>query len=52
MRYIIIAITLITTLNLKAQKTDNHFVLEEGKVSRIKIYETRKTKKDTGKNGF
>lgn len=43
MKYIIIAIILITTFSLKAQ---DHFVLEEGKVSWQKVYETKKSKED------
>tara|TARA_B100000809_G_scaffold139329_2_gene136966 strand:- start:9283 stop:9804 length:522 start_codon:yes stop_codon:yes gene_type:complete len=43
MKYIIIAITLITTLNLSAQ---DNFVLTEGKVTWQKVYETKKSKEE------
>jgi hypothetical protein len=43
MKYIIITITLITTLSLSAQE---NFALNEGKVSWIKVYETKKSKED------
>ncbi len=43
MKYIIITIALITSINLTAQ---DHFILEEGKVIWQKIYETKKSKED------
>ena len=43
MKYLIIVITLITSLSLSAQ---DYFVLEEGKVSWQKVYETKKSKED------
>ena len=43
MKYIIIAITLIITLNLSAQDS---FVLNEGKVTWQKLYETKKSKEE------
>ncbi len=41
MKYIIIAIAFITTLNLSAQ---DNFSLTEGKVTWQKVYETKKSK--------
>ncbi|PCJ25380.1 MAG: hypothetical protein COA97_07765 [Flavobacteriales bacterium] len=46
MKYLLITLTLITTLSLNAQKSNDHFVLEEGKVSWQKVYETKKTKEE------
>ena len=43
MKHLLIAVTLITTISLSAQ---NHFVLNEGKVSWVKVYETKKSKED------
>ncbi|MBL4592587.1 MAG: hypothetical protein JKX68_02095 [Flavobacteriales bacterium] len=43
MKHLLIAITLITSLSLKAQ---DNFVLNEGKVSWIKVYETKKSKEE------
>ncbi len=43
MKYIIIAIAFITTLNLSAQ---DNFSLTEGKVTWQKVYETKKSKED------
>ena len=43
MRYLILLITLITTLSLSAQ---DNFVLDEGKVSWQKVYETKKSKEE------
>jgi hypothetical protein len=43
MKYIIIAIALITTLNLTAQ---DNFFLDQGKVSWVKVYETKKSKEE------
>lgn len=43
MKYIIIAISLITTLTLSAQ---DNFVLTEGEVSWEKVYESEKTKEE------
>lgn len=43
MKYIIILLTLITSLNIHAQ---NHFALTEGKVTWQKVYETKKSKED------
>jgi len=43
MKHLIIVITLISSLSLNAQ---DHFVLEEGKVSWVKVYETKKSKED------
>jgi len=43
MKYIIITLTLITALSLKAQ---DNFVLTGGEVSWIKVYETKKSKED------
>ena len=43
MNYLIIAISLITTLSLTAQE---NFVLTEGKVSWQKVYETTKSKEE------
>ncbi len=44
MKYLIIALALITTLGLKAQ--DNHFLLTEGNVTWQKVYETKKSKEE------
>jgi hypothetical protein len=46
MKHILIALTFFTTLSLSAQKTTDHFVLEKGKVSWAKVYETDKTKEE------
>ncbi len=46
MKYIIIVLISTITLDLNAQGTDDHFVLEEGKVSWQKVYETKKTKNE------
>lgn len=43
MKYIIIAIALITTFNLNAQ---NNFTLNEGKVTWQKVYETKKPEEE------
>ena len=43
MKYIIITIAFITTLNLSAQ---DNFVLNEGKVTWQKVYETKKSKEE------
>lgn len=43
MKYLIIAITLITSLSLNAQE---NFVLDQGKVSWQKVYETKKSKEE------
>jgi len=43
MKYIIIAIALITTLNMNAQ---DNFILNEGKVTWQKVYETKKSKEE------
>ena len=43
MKYLIITIALITTLNLNAQ---DNFTLNEGKVTWQKVYETKKSKEE------
>ena len=43
MKYLLIVLTLILTTNLCAQ---NHFSLQEGKVSWVKVYETDKSKEE------
>ena len=43
MKHLIIALTLITTISLNAQ---DHFSLQEGKVSWVKVYETKKSKEE------
>jgi hypothetical protein len=44
MKYLIIAIALLTTINLKAQ--EDHFSLTEGKGNWQKVYETKKSKEE------
>jgi hypothetical protein len=46
MKYVIIAITLIVSLGIKAQNKTGNFILDDSKISWQKVYETSMTKEE------